>query len=751
MTTLRRVLFYSHCFNANAIALCVITIGLCLFENLPASAADRSKTEDLQAHSIAEQFHALVTRAALQSDSGEYLKAEQLLKEALSLAQAVNDRAMTAVALGELGNIYIALGPPQTALKTLIQAEAMGRELNNPALTASVLINLGNFHTFEGNQEKAIAAYEEAIGQALKAGAMILAAQAQANAARIAVDSGAMKQVNSRLKQALASVSQLPESNEKHYLLINLASSYIRLQRNNPKAKNYRLKAYRLLSDVNEAFDKSRNIRGASYALGLMGQLYENDNRYPEALELTQRAIFKSQQLNDKYLIYRWLWQKARVYKAMKKAEAALDAYRDSVALLNTLRYRMSVSYQTPGSLFQESVLPVYSEFIDLLLRNADTAPDADSQNKLLVEVRDTVEQLKVAEIRDYFRDECVDALQAKKKPLWKASSTALIIYPILLADRTELLLDFPDGTMKRRVVPVSLSELSRQVAELRKFLEKRTTHEYRTPAKKLYHWLIEPIKQELATSDIDTLVFVPDGALLTIPMAALYDGEMHLIEQYAIAITPGIQLTDPKPLAAGGIKPLLGGLSHSVEGFPALAYVEEELQSIHQQFGGELLLNKQFHPGQIEQSLNDRQLNVVHISTHGFLGSTIDESFLLTFDGRLSINQLADYVGLFKFRETPLELLVLSACETAQGDERAALGLSGIAVRAGARSALGTLWKVNDVAASRLMQEFYRQFEQAGISRAVALQKAQLNLHSDLRYSHPGYWAAFLLINNWL
>jgi CHAT domain-containing protein len=128
-----------------------------------------------------------------------------------------------------------------------------------------------------------------------------------------------------------------------------------------------------------------------------------------------------------------------------------------------------------------------------------------------------------------------------------------------------------------------------------------------------------------------------------------------------------------------------------------------------------------------------------------------VDETFLLTYDGQLSIERLGDFVGLFRFRDQPLELLTLSACDTAAGDDRAALGLAGIAVRAGARTALGTLWKVNDRAASQLVVEFYRQLQNQEVSRAVALQRAQRRLIRDARYWHPGYWSPFVLINNWL
>jgi len=114
-------------------------------------------------------------------------------------------------------------------------------------------------------------------------------------------------------------------------------------------------------------------------------------------------------------------------------------------------------------------------------------------------------------------------------------------------------------------------------------------------------------------------------------------------------------------------------------------------------------------------------------------------------------MDYLGRTVGRLRFRDDALELLTLSACQTAAGDDRAALGLAGVAIKAGARSALATLCFIEDQAASELTTEFYRQLQNPAISRAKALQGAQVKLLSDWRYGHPGYWTPFLLLNNWL
>jgi CHAT domain-containing protein len=114
-------------------------------------------------------------------------------------------------------------------------------------------------------------------------------------------------------------------------------------------------------------------------------------------------------------------------------------------------------------------------------------------------------------------------------------------------------------------------------------------------------------------------------------------------------------------------------------------------------------------------------------------------------------MNQLEQIVGIGQYRDKPVELLTLSACQTAAGDDRAALGLAGVAVKSGARSALATLWFVNDQATALLVSDFYQHLKDSSVSKAGALQQAQINILSDRRYRHPGYWSPYLLIGNWL
>jgi CHAT domain-containing protein len=230
-----------------------------------------------------------------------------------------------------------------------------------------------------------------------------------------------------------------------------------------------------------------------------------------------------------------------------------------------------------------------------------------------------------------------------------------------------------------------------------------------------------------------------------------LHDGTQYLIARYAIAITPGMELTDFRPMNRQNVQLLSVGLTDAVQDFPPLPNVGKELTSVRAMYGGELLMNDKFLVPAVETEMKNRAFSVFHIASHGVVEDEVQKSFVLAYDDKITMDRLSQLIGVAKYRKTPLELLTLSACETAVGDDRAALGLAGMAVKAGARSALATLWFIDDEATSDLVSEFYRQLKDPTVSKAKALQQAQLRIQSDGSHDHPSFWSPFLLINNWL
>ncbi|MBI2875884.1 MAG: CHASE2 domain-containing protein [Candidatus Tectomicrobia bacterium] len=357
----------------------------------------------------------------------------------------------------------------------------------------------------------------------------------------------------------------------------------------------------------------------------------------------------------------------------MGEIEDALAAYRRAVYTLQSIRQEISLGPGSDPATFRKSVGSAYLELVDLLLQRAASMRERARYEPYLEEARKAVESLKVAELRDYFRDDCVDAAR-RETPLDLVSQTAVVIYPILLPDRTELLVSLPkDRTtleslpdaeklyeLKRFTVPVGADALTQEVRKFREKLERRSTLEYLPHAQRLYDWLIRPLEPDLASLTIDTLVFVPDGPLRTIPLAALHDGRQFLIGRYALATTPGLDLTDPRPLPRESARVLAAGLTEAVQGFPPLPFVAAEFQEIGHRYGGRhrQLLDRDFLVSRTEKELREGQFTVVHLASHAQFGHNIQDTFILTFDDKLAMDRLARFVGLFRFREDPLELL---------------------------------------------------------------------------------------------
>ena len=254
-----------------------------------------------------------------------------------------------------------------------------------------------------------------------------------------------------------------------------------------------------------------------------------------------------------------------------------------------------------------------------------------------------------------------------------------------------------------------------------------------------------------LEEGSIETLVFVPDETLHSIPFGALHDGERYLIERFALGVTPNVEIIAPRPVEPTRTRVLLAGVSEPVQGFPGLDNVPGELRSLEAMYGGELLLDAGFDAKRLETALRERPPGVLHIASHAQFSGDPRSSFVLTHDGKLSMEDFSRLIAAGRFGDEPLELLFLSACETASGDRRSALGLAGVAVRAGARSAIGSLWTVNDAATSELVVHFYEELGKRETSRARALARVQRDMLARKRFQHPYYWAGFVVVNNWL
>ena len=580
----------------------------------------------------------LLLAQALQV-TGQYRTALEHLTAADQLAKELRDKRRRAAVAGAIGNTYIGLGSTEQASKALDEALVLAREAGADDLTAVFQNNRGNLLISLKKNDDARAVYRESAALAEKSGHASQAASATVNGATAAFRSGNYSESLALLQKTGNFQRTSDGSAAATYTRINSGLLYTDLSRNMPEqAEALANQAYGEFSTALAAAKKSGDLRTESYAYGYMGKLYENDKRFEEALELTRRAQFAAQQVNASEALYRWHWQSGRIHASMGQIDMALASYRHALRYLQAVREELSSCYANPESSYQKTASVVCAELVDLLLQRASQLKPGETQEPFLIEARDTLETLKVFELRDYFRDDCIDAARSVGKKLEAVSGRAAVVYPVFLPNRVELLVSFSGG-LKRFTVPVGVDELNKEIRAFRRKLVKRTTGEYLPHAQKLYDWLIRPLEADLDVMKPETLVFVPAGQLRTVPMAALHDGTQFLISKYPIAITPGLSLTDPRPVQRDHARMLSLGLTEARQGFAGLPYVSDELSAIKLLFAGRSLINDQFSLANMEKELKREPFSIVHIATHGQFGGNVDSTFILAFDEKFTMD----------------------------------------------------------------------------------------------------------------
>jgi CHAT domain-containing protein len=397
-------------------------------------------------------------------------------------------------------------------------------------------------------------------------------------------------------------------------------------------------------------------------------------------------------------------------------------------------------------------------------------ASSAQQGEKTLQRVRSVVELLKQTELQDYLGDRCVVAAE---KAAGVGAGTA-ILYPIVFPDRLEILLETSRG-LARFTAPVGARTLTRVVNEMAsKFRAAPRGGE--EAAREIYGWLIRPLESALAAEAVTTLVVVPDGVLRLVPFAALHDGTGYLVERVAVATVPGLSMTSLAPARDRSAIALIAGLSEPgpvVDRLPkgfadsllgeqatrspgkirealSLPGVKREVEGLAKIMPSDQLMDGNFTAARFERQFGAGRYGIVHIASHGVFGGSASDSFIMTYDELLTMDRLQALIGQGARRDVAIDLLTLSACETAEGDDRSPLGISGAALKAHAHSAVGSLWPVEDTAAERVMQEFYANLRDPRVGKAEAMRRAQAKLLADPQYAHPFFWAPFIVVGSW-
>lgn len=711
----------------------------------------------------------MLLKAKALSRLGRYAEALSEMERREQNAPAPTGDAERAEAANVTGTVLTALGRWNEAGTRLQEAVELARtqklSLLGPALYNSALLQLKRSRLPEALQSA-----REARETAEVSGNRELLAQSTVLCARLFIAGGETGKGIAALAEAVQLHLELPPSRERIRGLLAVGELY-----RDAAAVAAPEAAVSLLEKARTVLESALAAAGTAqegdlygYVAGELGRVEESGGRLPQALRFTRMAVFSAQAQVDEASLYLWQWQESRILKAMGKTEEALSMGRLAIRTLQ--RVRGDLDLRDVAS-FQRRVKPVYLGLADLLLKKAAGSPDGP-RGELLSEVAEVIESLRADELKNYLRDACVAQADASQGGGGEYAGTAVIYY-LVLEDRVEAVLKTPRLGLRQFTVTAPVSDLETQARIQRFALENRTPF-FTEPSRKLYRWLIEPAIQYLQSTD--TLVFVADGFLRSVPMAALYDGKSYLVEKYAVAMSQGISLgggVETPSKGSGDV--FLGGISESVGGFCALPSVARELEGIQAIYGGEVLQNDAFVIPRVRRELSENAYPLVHLASHGQFAGNMDETFILTWDGKLNINQMDSIIRTSK-RRSPIELLTLSACSTAAGDDLATLGLAGIALKAGARSAIASLWDIDDGATAEFFVRFYDLYRKDPLLTKVrALREAQLAmLGGDLKpngsgsvrrsltaitgekgsstsYAHPFYWAPFVITGNWM
>ncbi|MGR9051174.1 MAG: CHAT domain-containing protein [Gammaproteobacteria bacterium] len=678
------------------------------------------------------------------------------MKQAVALSEQ-DDKSLTLSQLyGQLSDVYLLQNQWRLSSEYAEKAVAQAQKTGNARDHSAALNYLGNAFFVQGELARALSAYKESLNLPVSDAPPQYRVDVLLNAAKsylaLEDDQGAKQAAI----EAIELLRRIPDSEDKMIALT--AAGYVLQQlidENTAVDSDSMKTAVKVFEEVVALSSRLKSPLGLSYGNGHLGELFRLSRQFDLSEKMFNRALFFAELSQRSELIARWHWRLAGLKRGEGDITEAKIHFEKALEYLQTLR--SSAFYRLAGRGENDWQQSLFGDFIDVLLREASETHNIERRNRLLQRIIELVESNNAVELTNYFQDECVEALRKKIAALTKKEriqAGTAVLYTIIFPDRLILLLNETGGKVRHAVVPVAETRLNNVATKFRNYLSR-----YGNPRKILqqgqilYDWIIRPFAHELVEAKIDTLVVVPSGILRTIPFAALYHDDHFLIDDYALALSPGLELTTPKSSGqfAAHDKILLNGLSLARAGFLPLPHVEAELNRIQPLYASTLLVNEDFNYLDVRQSLLNDNYSSVVFATHSRFNKNFRQSFLLSFDKKIYLNDLESLISLNRFHDPSIDLLVLSACETAAGDEKAALGMAGAAVKAGAGSVLASLWVANDASTSILVPEFFNHMKTEGLSKAKALQRAQQAILASAQFRHPFHWAGFLLIGNWL
>jgi CHAT domain-containing protein len=679
----------------------------------------------------------LINQIIAYSALGKYIKAAKIIKQLEGSIEQQPDSKIKIYGLVTLAKTLHKQGQLEDSESLLRKSLTIAEQFLAPVEMDKIKLILANVLKDADKINEASTIYEQIINNSPEKELII---KAELNQLAIAIEQKKYTDIDTLINQIDQEIKTLIPKRNNLYIQINFASYLLNLS--SQIDKNYNQLIVNVLTHSLAQGKQIQDNYTLAYSYGMLGKLYLQENRLAEAKQLTIQALSLAESSNYVELQIPWQGQMGRIYQLEGDRQQAIVFYQNAIHNLESISADLYSNNSELQFSFQESVEPIYRELINLLL--GEKKPSITNIKKSI----EIFEKLHIAELKNFFGDGCLIRKSAEELK----DNQGAIIHPIILDDRLVVITSFPEDKYFYHSIDISQKDLETTLIETRNSLHPTASqHTRKELTTQLYDWLIRPIENELATKHISTLIFALDGTMRNLPMSTLHDGQQYLIEKYAIALIPvRVDLLDPQPWQVKQLNALIGGLSESRQGFPALPAVELEIQQVSRQSSSQILLNHNFTQRKLAEQITSKSFPILHLATHGQFSSQEKNTFLLAWDEKIEIRDLEMLISS-RNRQQAIEILILSACQTAFGDKRAALGLAGFAMRSGARSVVATLWSVNDESTAQLMVNFYQQLQQPGIRKSEALRQAQLKLIHSSEYNEPYYWSPFVIIGNWL
>jgi CHAT domain-containing protein/Tfp pilus assembly protein PilF len=701
-------------------------------------------------------------------NQGQFPQAQDAYQQALKIFQSLDDRTNIGATLNNLGVFYNEMGQYSQALEFLKQALEIHRELGDQLGEEIALLNIGLVYKQLGQYPKALDNYQQALVISKEIGDRPGIGLTLNNIGLVYDQQGQHSQALKFLQEALLIYRELGDRLGEGNTLDSLGTVYKSLGEYSQALASYQ-EGLTILKKVGQrGYEKS--------VLSNMGDLFQQLNQPELAI------IFYKQSVNLTEVIRKDLTVLSREQQ-QSYTQAVADTYRrladlllqqnrviEAQRVLDLLKLQELEDYlhdvrgneqtaQGIGLLSLEQ--PIWTAIASLL--NRSEQPERTKPLNEFIKTPDVVEL--VQQLRQKAREQRLDAvdLDILQDAIRQLKQNAVLLYPLILEDRLELVLVTANGSSIHRTVPVNQQDLNHAIVEfLDALIVPRQTISIKpaqATGRQLYNWLIKPIENELTQANAQTIIYAPDGQLRYIPLAALFDGKHWLVERFAINNITAASLinfkgklpTQPRVLAAAftqGEYDFRVGTRRFV--FSGLEFAGPEVDNIAVQIPGtRKLIDRAFSRAATENQLNN--YNIVHFATHGaFVPGQPEDSFILFGNGdRATLRDVENW------NLKNVDLVVLSACQTGVGgtlgDGEEILGLGYQMQRAGALATIASLWSVNDQGTQLLMNAFYEALQKGNITKAEALRQSQITLITDRDYIHPYYWAPFILIGNGL